>query len=192
MLLWLPYPLPKSINDRLKADPPVRPRPPSVAGVFRVWSNWAGFVAAAAGSYLVEELVFTVEPGARGVMMKILAIKGIVFLVAVLIHMLRMKQELNFFAPVGLLSGITLGLSGPLSGGFAVVVAWVFAAVQKNPTIQLPLASIVLGVAWYLIGGPSVFTLALNLGLLLLPHFVTLMAGYPLLIVAVEPKKLAE
>jgi hypothetical protein len=192
VLTWLPYPLPKSINDRLQADPPVRPRPPSVGGVLRVWTNWVAFLAATVAAYLLENQVFTIEPNARGVGIKILAIKAAVFLPAILIHMLRMKKELNMFAPAALLSGITLGLCGPLTGPFAVVVGWLFAAVQKNPMIQLPVTAIVGGGAGFLIHDPSIITLALAVGLLLLPHFIALMAGQVLLIVSVESKKFVE
>ncbi len=266
-LLWLPYPMPESLHVRLTSNPPARPRPATVKGMAKVWTNWVALLLAAAAGFLLANKIFpdpvasgqtgtgmavaatatgtgsggtnslaptpgsnstdsagernpgaeTNQAGAagptnppppledpeareyetkaaalgvqtrqRGLTLKILAIKAAVVGVGILVQMIRSKLEINLLAPAFYLSGLSLFFYGPISGGFAVAVAWMFALALNNPALVLPVAAVALGAAGYLIQEASIFTLALNVAALLAPNFIALLYQKPLILVSQE------
>lgn len=185
-LLWVPYPMPQFLHNRLTSNPPARPRPSSVLGMAKVWTNWASLLTAAGGAFLLSGLAIQVDEGAEGVQRIILPIKAGVLGVGILLQMIRFKAEVNLLDPVYYLCGVTLFFYGPISGVFAVVVGWLFALSQNKPGLVLPVAGIALGLAGYLLAESSIFNLAINVGGLLAPIFIALLSQKELIQVSQE------
>jgi len=57
----------------------------------------------------------------------------------------RPEQRIQILAPLFYLSGVTIALSGFVSGVFAVAAGWGFAVAGKNPSYQLPAMALALG-----------------------------------------------
>lgn len=181
--LLLP-PIPFSPNLRRATSGSRRQIIPSAVPAFRVWQNWADFVRALLGTFLINSAFGSDEPegGEASRIAHLLPI----LCVALLLQTIRSSKGIQIFAPVFYLCGTTFVLGDYLPGSFAIVVGWLFALAGKNLNYQLPAMAVALVAAGYVLGMVRL-SLLLACGLILAPPILALLFKKRLMFVATLP-----
>ena len=168
LLLLLPLPLVfgKTKDYRTRGYAPN----PTLRGAFRAWQNWLDLVRAAGGvSLLLNDSIIIESSDANSVWLAF-CIKAGVLAIGVMLQTFHFGSELNIFAPVFYLSGITLVLPAITGGwdftasGFAVLFAWTMAWGTRDIRYLVPSLGIALGISGVFLRGFDAW-LAVNLGL---------------------------
>lgn len=156
----------------------------SLPGLLAAWRNWVDLIRSGAGVFLLMGYGLTLDPELESGGVKVLAVNGAILALALLLQTIRMAGgKIHFFAPIFYVSGLTMVLSGPVEGGFALFVGWLFLIGSGNPVLHLPLTAAALGAGGYVIGGLSP-ALLLNGVLIFIPPVLGLLFQNPLIFVS--------
>lgn len=185
VLLLLPPFVPAEIAHRLA--PNRRPPSAKLPGLLRVRANWVDLLRAFAGTYLLAQFAFTIDPKSTNGDLLALLLKAGVLAAGVVLQTVRWRAEPVFLAPVLYLTGVTVWLPGYAAGGFAMFAGWMFAAGGKSAHLVLPVAAAAVAAGGYLLNA-NLMLLAVNAGLLVLPYVIGYLFEKPLFLVVKERK----
>lgn len=106
---------------RARLDRPVRRFDEGLGPLFRSWVNWVDLARGAAGAWLIQFALQDTISSADELATTFLAIElGIVF-ICVLAQTIWFHRPIRIIGPFFYLAGVSLVLSGPLTGSFALV-----------------------------------------------------------------------
>jgi hypothetical protein len=135
-LLWMP--LPFSLRDGKLGLYHERVESATLLGLVKAWQNWADLVRSCAGAWLLVGYAFnTSGPSAHASPVATYLQIG-VLLLGVLVQTVRLGGEVNLFAPLFYLTGLTFVLGGYREGGFAVACGWAMAIGTRDFRYLLP------------------------------------------------------
>lgn len=109
---------------RDKLGQPARRRGEGVESLVRSWINWIDLVRGAAGAWLVQKPFQDSVSPQDELAATFLAVQLAVLFLGVLAQTLWLRRPVRVIGPVFFLTGLTLALSGPLTGGFALVMGF--------------------------------------------------------------------
>jgi hypothetical protein len=180
-LLWLPLPLGLARQHRYRSQAPLA----TVFGLFRAWQNWVDLFRAPAGAFLLMALAIETDPHDLQSESVALYIRGGILGVGTLVQMFRFGGEVNIFAPLCYLSGLTLMVPGYLEGAFALLISWAFAVGTGDCRWGLPVMGVSLAAAGTAFDQFNALSW-LTCGLVLLPPLIAVLAQKRILFVARE------
>jgi hypothetical protein len=151
-----------------------------------VW-NWVDLLRAALGTWILGKLAWTITASTPATVDEArnlaLLIQAGALAAGVLLQTLRFKRGLVVLGPVFYLSGITVVMTGWVTGPFAAVVGWAVGLASRNARVVPGVTGLVLAVGGYFLGGfgPDLF---LNLAILALPLLVATLSLRRLILLA--------
>lgn len=162
------------IRERL--DQPARRHSEGILPLLRCRFNWLDLFRGAAGAWLVQKPFQDSVSSQDELATTFLVIEIVVLLVGVLAQTLRIRRPVRVIGPVFFLTGLTLVLSGPLTGGFALVLGFSCALIiGRLSTIfaLVPAALVGFGFLFHEFG----VTTAFNAAAFALPAFLAFTFG---------------
>jgi hypothetical protein len=138
--------------------------------------NWFDLLRGAAGAWLIQKPFQDSLSSQDELAPTFLAVQMAVLLVGVLAQILWLRRPIRVIGPVFYLTGLTLALSGPLTGGFALVMGFSCALIFGRLSAVFSLVPASLVAFGFLFHEFSVMT-AFNAGAYALPAFLAFSFG---------------
>ena len=118
---------------------------------------------------------------------RIFALQAAILLVAVFVQAIRFEGKLSFFAPIFFFAGMSVGLCGPFSALFALVLVLAINPIIPNPRVFIfAYTALLLPLVYFFEG--SMRYMLLNVTLLTLPLVVSLLANRSMVLYAKKAK----
>jgi hypothetical protein len=180
---------------RERLNQPVRRHNEGLASLIRSPLNWIDLARAAAGAWLLQDGFKGTLASGDELAMTFLAIQFVVLFAGVLAQTLLFGKPVRVIGPLFFLTGITLVVSGWLTGGFALVIGYACALMVRRLSIVfvlVPPALIAFGVLFHEISVATAF----NAAVFALPTFLCFRYGTRISFVrspathGMKPKKL--
>ena len=174
--LWTPVSAFCPSSVKAKLTPGARRRDDGLGSLLRSKLNWLDLVRGGACAWLIQNSVFQFEKGQDELALVFTFVKLAILALAVLAQTVRLTSKPCIIGPVFFLSGVTLAVSGPLVGGFALTLAFTLALMLRRLShlfITAPVCLAVFGVVFGRLGLTTVF----NAGLFALPLFLSFALG---------------
>ena len=147
--------------------------------------NYLDILRAATGAVALLTYCFEAHGPKDGP--RIFTLQAAILLVAVFIQAIRFEGKLSFFAPIFFFAGMSIGLSGPFSALFALVLVLAINPIIPNPRIFIfAYATLLLPLVYFFEG--SMRYMLLNVTLLTLPLIVSLLANRSMVLYAKKAK----
>ena len=174
-VLWPPMPTPRRLKLAFK-EPRTHSRDP--VALFKSWRNWIDLVRSIAGVYLLTRFAVIADPDTPGGGLKAMMVIAGVICAGMLLQTVRFDGKVHFVAPLFYSSGLTLMLSGYVTGGFALFVGWLFTMAGKNIQLQLPVMLVALAIGGFLLDRN--LALIVNCALISIPLLLPVLFRQPL------------
>jgi hypothetical protein len=180
---------------RERLNQPVRRHNEGLASLIRSPLNWMDLARGAAGAWLLQDGFKGTLASGDELAMTFLAIQFVVLFAGVLAQTLLFHKPVRVIGPLFFLTGITLVISGWLTGGFALVIGYACALMVRRLSIVfvlVPPALIAFGVLFHEISVATAF----NAAVFALPTFLCFRYGTRISFVrspvmhGMKPKKL--
>ena len=165
---------PKGMVENFASGPAINPSDKSVNLRRELTNkrNYLDILRAAAGAVALFTVCF--EPGGSKDGARIFATQAVILLVAVLIQSVRFEGKFSFYAPIFFFVGISVGLSGPFSALFALVLSMAINPIIPNPWVFIfSYTALLLPLGYFF--GSSIQGRLLNVTLLALPLILSLL-----------------
>lgn len=121
-LLVVPTALICGSKMRERLDQPARRRNEGLSSLFRSGINWIDLVRGGAGAWMVQKPFQDTISSQDELATTFLVVQGAVLFVGILAQTLWLRRPARVIGPVFFMTGLTLAVSGPLIGGFALVI----------------------------------------------------------------------
>ena len=161
---------------RERLGQPARRRGEGLVSLVRSWINWIDLVRGAAGAWLVQKPFQDSVSSQDELAMTFLAVQLALVFLGVLAQTLWVHRPVRVIGPVFFLTGITLVLSGPLTGGFALVTGFSCALMIGRVSAVFTLVPVALLGFGYLFDELSAVD-AFNAAVFALPAFLAFTFG---------------
>jgi len=176
VLLVVPTAVYCGAKMRGRLDRPARRRDEGVSSLARTWVNWIDFLRGAAGTWLVQKPLQDSISSQDELATTFLVVQVAVLFVGVLAQTLWLHRPIRVIGPLFFVTGLTLALSGPLTGGFALVVGFCCALMVGRLSAVFSLVPVALVGFGFLFGEFGVLT-AFNACAYALPAFLAFTFG---------------
>jgi len=176
LCLWVPAPLlsPSGIRGRIRG--PVTRRRDGFFSLARCKINWLDGVRGALGAWLLQRELLTVPAGQEEMARLCLWAYLGALLIGAVAQTVWYDRSLRILGPVFYLAGVSLVVSGPMAGGFAVALALTCALMFRRLSsnfLFLPLFLAAFAAAFHELGLQA----AVNVAVAGLPPFLAFAAG---------------
>lgn len=172
LLLWIPSAVIASSAIRSKLRQASRRHHEGISSLLRSYPNWIDLIRGAGCVWLLTYLLSNVPNGKSDLATVYLVTKFIILAIGVVVQCLLPGKPLRVVGPVFYLIGLTLVLSGPQVGGFALVLGLTCALMFRRLTLVFlfsPAFTILFGKIFGQLGLSQV----VNAALLVLPLFLS-------------------
>lgn len=132
LALWLPTAVVLTRPAREKIRQASRRQDDGLLSLLRSPYSWIDLIRSAGGAWLAKESVFHFSAGQDDLALVFLAAQALLFLVAVLAQTLWLGSPVRFIGPLFFLLGLTLVVSGPKVGGFALALGLTCALMTRR------------------------------------------------------------
>jgi hypothetical protein len=122
LVLWTPAAAISSSEVKERLRKPIRRRDEGLASLTRCGLNWIDLARGAFGGWLIQHEVLTYHAGQDDLGMVHTVVLYSVLLVAVLAQMIWIDRPVRIIGPAFFFTGLTLAVSGPMIGGFALLL----------------------------------------------------------------------
>ncbi len=119
-LLAVPSSVVCGAKIRARLNQPARRHSEGARPLLRCWINWVDLLRGAGGAWLVQRAFQDTLSSQDELAPTLLAVQLSILLVCVLAQTLLLRRPVRVIGPVFFLAGLTLALSGPQTGGFAL------------------------------------------------------------------------
>jgi hypothetical protein len=124
VLLVIPTALVCGAKMREKLDQPTRHHNEGIWALMRSRMNWIDLLRGAAGGWLVQKPFADNYSAQDELAPTFLAVQMAIMLIGAIAQTVWLRRPVRVVGPVFFLTGLTLALSGPLTGGFALVLGF--------------------------------------------------------------------
>ncbi len=169
-LLGIPSPAIATSRIRARLRHPARRRDEGLKSLARSWVNWADLVRAWVGVWLIQR-VLRASSGQDDLATVNMGAEMAILCLAVLAQTFWVSRSIRVVGPIFFLTGLTLSLSGPMVGGFALVFGLACALMYKRLSLAflvIPAGILGFGMLFHQV---SLFGL-LNATAFLIPEFL--------------------
>jgi hypothetical protein len=163
VLLAVPTSVVCGAKIRARLNQPARRRSEGPLPLVRCWINWADLLRGAAGVWLVQRAFQDTLSSQDELAPTLLAVQLSILLVGVLAQTLLLRRPVRVIGPVFFLAGVTLALSGPLTGGFALAFGLACALMMGRLSLVfyvMPVALVAFGIIFREFGAMTAFNAA--------------------------------
>ena len=122
LLLLTPSSVMFSQQIREKLRNPIRRRDEGIMPLLRCWLNWADLVRGALGGWLLGRVVHAYVSSQDDIATVYMIVQCAVLALGSLAQILWIDRPVRIIGPLFFLTGLTLAVSGPTIGGFALVL----------------------------------------------------------------------
>src|SRR5580658_4667632 len=124
LCLWIPTTIisPSGVRERLRN--PMRRRDEGLVSLIRCKMNWVDLARSAFGGWLLQHVVLTYRAGQDDLSLVYTVAQFAVLFIAVLAQTIWIDRPVRIVGPAFFLAGLTLTASGPMVGGFALVLGF--------------------------------------------------------------------
>jgi hypothetical protein len=136
LCLWTPSAVISSSEVKEKLRKPIRRRDEGLASLLRCKLNWIDLIRSAFGGWLLRHEVLTYRNGQDELGLVYTVVLYAVLLIAVLAQMIWVDRPLRVIGPTFFLAGLTLAVSGPMIGGFALVLGFTCALMLRRLSLS--------------------------------------------------------
>jgi hypothetical protein len=161
---------------RTRLDKPARRRNEGLISLLRSRVNWIDLLRGAAGAWLIQKPFQDSVSSQDELATTFLAVQLVLMFVGVVAQTLWLRRPVRVIGPVFFLTGLTLALSGPLTGGFALVLGFSCALMVGRVSAVFSLVPAALIAFGFLFREFSVMT-AFNAVAYALPSFLAFTFG---------------
>lgn len=176
VLLAVPTTVICGVGMRERLGQPARRRGEGIKSLLRSRVNWLDLVRGAAGAWLVQEPLQSTISSQDELATTFLVAELAVLLVCILAQTVWLRRPVRVIGPVFFLTGLTLVLSGPLTGGFALVTGFSCALMIGRVSAVFTLVPVAL-VAFGILFDEFTPTAAFNAAAFALPAFLSFTFG---------------
>jgi len=132
LCLWTPSAVMFSARVREKLRNPARRRDEGLVSLLRSGANWVDLARGALGGWLVQHEVQGYRAGQDDIAMVFMAAQFGVLLVGVAMQTIWIDRPVRVIGPAFFVTGLTLTTSGPLIGGFALLLGFTCALMLRR------------------------------------------------------------
>jgi len=120
----VPTPVFCGAKMRERLDRPARRRDEGFSALVRSWINWADLLRGAAGAWLVQKPFQDSISSQDELATTFLVVQVLVLFLGVVAQTLWLHRPVRVIGPLFFVTGLTLAISGPLTGAFALVLGF--------------------------------------------------------------------
>jgi hypothetical protein len=177
-LVCLGIPAPVMCSDRVreKLRQPARRHESGIVSLLRSGVNWIDLVRGAAGAWLVQHVFRVAHGGQDDLATTFLIAQLATLFIGVVAQTIWIDRSPRILGPAFFLAGLTLVVSGPLVGGFALVLGFAAALMLRRLSLAfafVPASLLAFGLLFHQLGLPVLF----NAGAFALPAFLAFASG---------------
>lgn len=174
--LWTPIYIFSSSSVKTKLRLAIRRRDDGLGSLLRSKLNWLDLIRGVACAWLIQNSVFQFEEGQDELALVFTFVKLAILAIAVLAQTVRIARTSCIIGPVFFLTGVTLAVSGPLVGGFALVLAFTLSLMLRRLSFLFIICPVCLAI-FSVVFGRLGLTTVFNAGLFALPLFLSFAMG---------------
>jgi hypothetical protein len=165
---------PSDVRQRLAS--PMRRRREGLGPLLRTPNNWIDLVRAAAGAWMILRVFAPPASGQDELALIHLSAQALVIVLAAAAQTVWLNRPVRIVGPVFYLAGLTLAFSGPMTAGFALLLAFTCALLLGRVSLAFFFAPIGILVFGVLFKQPVIMS-AVNAFIFFIPAFLAFASG---------------